>query len=148
MHPIRRQKLLKLVMPVMVFGLVISLVLYALRQNISLFYTPTQVIAGEAPRARLIHVGGRVVPGSVVRGNDLAVQFKLTDTNRELMVEYHGFLPDLFREDQGIVTEGEILENGVFKASQVLAKHDENYMSLEVKDALEKGKAAREKAAT
>jgi cytochrome c-type biogenesis protein CcmE len=148
MHPVRRQKLFKLVVPVMLLGLVTSLVLYALRQNISLFYTPTQVLAGEAPKTRLIHVGGRVVPGSVVRGQDLAVQFKLTDTNRELTVAFHGFLPDLFREGQGIVTEGEVLENGEFKASRVLAKHDENYMSPEVKEALEKGKAARKKALT
>ena len=146
MHPVRRQKLLKLVVPVMVLGLVVSLVLYALGQNISLFYTPTQVFAGEAPKARLIHLGGRVVPGSVVRGDDFKVQFKLTDTNQEVTVDYKGFLPDLFREDQGIVTEGELLENGQFKATRVLAKHDENYMSPEVKEALEKGKAARKKA--
>ena len=148
MHPVRRQKLLKLVMPVMVLGLVVSLVLYALGQNISLFYTPTQVCAGEAPKARLIHLGGRVVPGSVVRGDDFNVQFKLTDTNQEVTVDYKGFLPDLFREDQGIVTEGELVENGQFVATRVLAKHDENYMSPEVKEALEKGKAARKKALT
>lgn len=146
MHPVRRKKLMKLIAPVIVLGLVVSLVLYALRQNISLFYTPTQIFAGEAPKARLIHVGGRVVPGSVIRGEDFNIQFKLTDTNQEVMVEYKGFLPDLFREGQGIVTEGELLNNGRFKASQVLAKHDENYMSPEVKEALEKGKAARKKA--
>ena len=146
MHPVRRKKLLKLMLPVMVLGLVVSLVLYALGQNVSLFYTPTQVFAGEAPKARQIHLGGRVVSGSVVRGDDFKVQFKLTDTNREVTVDYKGFLPDLFREDQGIVTEGELLESGHFKATRVLAKHDENYMSPEVKEALEKGKAARKKA--
>lgn len=146
MHPVRRKKLLKLMIPVMVLGLVVSLVLYALGQNISLFYTPTQVFSGEAPKARLIHLGGRVVPGSVVRGDDFNVQFKLTDTNQEVTVDYKGFLPDLFREGQGIVTEGELLENGQFKATRVLAKHDENYMSPEVKEALEKGKAAHKKA--
>ncbi|MDF1683161.1 MAG: cytochrome c maturation protein CcmE [Legionellaceae bacterium] len=146
MHPVRRKKLTKLMIPVMVLGLVMSLVLYALRQNISLFYTPTQISLGEAPKARLIHVGGRVVPGSVIRADDLGVKFKLTDTNQDVVVEYKGILPDLFREGQGIVTEGELLNNGIFKATQVLAKHDENYMSPEVKDALEKGKAARKKA--
>jgi len=148
MHPVRRQKLLILVVPVMVFGLVISLVMYALRQNISLFYTPTQLLAGEAPKTRLIHVGGRVVPGSVVRGDNLAVQFKLTDTNQDVIVSYNGLLPDLFREGQGIVTEGEVLDDGRFKATRVFAKHDENYMSPEVKEALEQGKAAREKVVT
>ena len=148
MHPVRKQKLFKLVVPVMVFGLVVSLVLYALRQNVSLFYTPTQVFSGEVPKARLIHVGGRVVPGSVVRGASLAIQFKLTDTNQDITVAYDGLLPDLFREGQGIVTEGEVLENGQFKATRVLAKHDENYMSPEVKQALEQGRAAREKATT
>lgn len=146
MHPVRRKKLIKLITPVIVLGFVVSLVLYALRQNISLFYTPTQIFAGEAPKARLIHVGGRVVSGSVVRGQDLDVQFKLTDTNQDVMVEYKGLLPDLFREGQGIVTEGELLANGRFKATHVLAKHDENYMSPEVKEALEKGKTARQKA--
>ncbi len=146
MHPVRRKKLVKLMMPVMVLGLVMSLVLYALRQNISLFYTPTQIFAGEAPKARLIHVGGRVVPGSVVRGDGLSIKFKLTDTNQDVVVEYTGLLPDLFSEGQGIVTEGELLDSGLFKATQVLAKHDENYMSPEVKEALEKGQAARKKA--
>jgi cytochrome c-type biogenesis protein CcmE len=145
-HPVRRKKLIKFMLPVMVIGLVVGLVLYALGQNISLFYTPTQVLSGEAPKARLIHLGGRVVPGSVVRGDDFKVQFKLTDTNQDVTVDYKGFLPDLFREGQGIVTEGELLDNGIFKATQVLAKHDENYMSPEVKEALEKGQAARKKA--
>lgn len=146
MHPVRRKKLTKLIIPVMVLSLVMSLVLYALRQNISLFYTPTQISLGEVPKARLIHVGGRVLPGSVVRGEGLSVQFKLTDTNQDVVVAYKGLLPDLFREGQGIVTEGELLESGVFQATQVLAKHDENYMSPEVKEALEKGQAARKKA--
>lgn len=145
MHPVRRKKLIKLIAPIIVLGLVVSLVLYALRQNISLFYTPTQIFAGEAPKARLIHLGGRVVPGSVVRGENFSVRFKLTDTNQDVMVEYQGFLPDLFREGQGIVTEGKLLDNGRFKATQVLAKHDENYMSPEVKEALKKGQAARKK---
>ena len=146
MHPVRRQKLFKIMVPVVVLAVVVGLILYALGQNISLFYTPTQVFAGEAPKGRLIHLGGRVVKGSVIRGEQFNVQFKLTDTNQDVIVTYKGFLPDLFREDQGIVTEGELLENGHFKASRVLAKHDENYMSPEVKEALKKGEAERKKA--
>lgn len=148
MHPVRRKKLFKLILPVMVVGVVVSLVLYALGQNINLFYTPTQVFSGDAPKARLIHLGGLVVPGSVVRGDNFKIQFKITDTHQEVTVDYTGFLPDLFRENQGIVTEGELLESGVFKATRVLAKHDENYRSPEVKEALEKGRAAHKKALT
>jgi cytochrome c-type biogenesis protein CcmE len=147
MHVLRRKNLVKLAVPVVVLAVVLSLVLYALRQNISLFYTPTDVLAGKPAKGVLIRMGGRVVSGSVVRGDGLNVQFDLTDMHRTVRVYYNDLLPDLFREEQSLVVEGERLDDGTFKARQVLAKHDENYMPPEVKDALERGARAQQKAA-
>jgi cytochrome c-type biogenesis protein CcmE len=116
-----------------------TLVLYALRQNISLFYTPTQVALGEAPLHHAIRVGGMVEKGSIVRAaKGLEVQFKITDFKKTITVTYQGILPDLFREGQGIVAEGQVTDTLYFRASQVLAKHDANYMPPEVKAALAK----------
>lgn len=123
------------------FGLVLTsvvlLVLYALRQNISLFYSPTQVVLGEAPLHRSIRIGGMVVPGSIIRrSTDLLIHFKLTDYQHTIDVTYRGILPDLFREGQGIVAQGFLMSQHRVRATQVLAKHDENYMPKEVKEAL------------
>lgn len=116
-----------------------GLVLYALRQNISLFYTPTQVVKGEAPVQHPIRVGGMVEKGSIIRAHKgLEVQFKITDFDKTITLSYTGILPDLFREGQGIVAEGEVIDNLHFRATQVLAKHDANYMPPEVKAALAK----------
>lgn len=112
-------------------------VLYALRQNISLFYTPTQIVSGEAPYEKRIRIGGMVVKDSVQRQiGHLSVQFQLTDYEQTVTVFYQGILPDLFREGQGIVAQGKLSESGVFQAIQVLAKHDENYMPPEVQQSL------------
>jgi cytochrome c-type biogenesis protein CcmE len=146
MHPVRRKKLFKVVIPVCLLAMVVALVMYALRQNISLFYTPTEVLAGVAPKALNIRMGGRVVKGSVIRGNDLNIQFELTDMNQNILVNYRGLLPDLFREGQGLVVEGSVLENGQFKAQRVLAKHDENYMPPEAREALARGEKAQKEA--
>ncbi len=146
MHPVRQKKLIKLLIPMLVLSAVVALVMYALRQNISLFYTPTEVLQGEVPKAAHIRMGGQVVEGSVVRGKDLEVQFKLTDTNQEILVSYRGLLPDLFREGQGLVVDGMLAEPGHFKADRVLAKHDENYMPPEAREALVKGAAAQKEA--
>lgn len=119
-------------------AIAIGLVLYALRQNINLFFTPTQIAAGEAPIGRDIRAGGLVVNGSVERSTDsLYVEFVITDTAEQVKVAYNGILPDLFREGQGIVAEGQLDSNGIVQASQVLAKHDENYMPPEVQEAIE-----------
>lgn len=116
-----------------------ALVLYALRQNISLFYTPTQVATGQAPVNHPIRVGGMVEKGSIIRAaQGLEVQFKITDFEKTITVTYQGILPDLFREGQGIVAEGQLTDTHLFRASQVLAKHDANYMPPEVKAALAK----------
>ena len=146
MHPVRRKKLFKVVIPVCLLAMVVALVMYALRQNISLFYTPTEVLAGVAPKALNIRMGGRVVKGSVIRGNDLNIQFELTDMNQNILVNYRGLLPDLFREGQGLVVEGSVLDSGQFKAQRVLAKHDENYMPPEAREALARGEKAQKEA--
>ena len=139
MNPVRKRRLLLLFFIVSVLSLVTGLVLYALGQNISLFYTPTQIAEGEAPRKQTIRLGGMVVKGSILRAkNDLSVQFKLTDYKQTVTVNYRGILPDLFREEQGIVALGELRDNQHFNAKEVLAKHDANYMPPEVKDALAK----------
>ena len=144
MNPVRQRKLRMLVLILFVLAVAFALVLYALRQNISLFYSPTQVVMGEAPRNHAIRVGGMVVPGSIIRSaHDLSVQFKITDYQHTIVVHYKKILPDLFREGQGIVAEGELQNGQQFNASEVLAKHDEKYMPPEVKDALSKAKKAQ-----
>jgi cytochrome c-type biogenesis protein CcmE len=141
MHPLRKRKLTLILLILCVGSLALGLVLFALRQNISLFYTPTQIHAGEAPLNRLIRVGGMVKKGSVLRGqNGLEVQFRVQDLSHHLIIHYQGILPDLFREGQGVVAEGTLIDNKHFQALRVLAKHDENYMPPEVRSALEKAK--------
>jgi len=116
----------------------VLLVLFAMKDSIVFFNSPTDLTEKHiAPGAR-IRLGGLVEPGSVVRGDNLAVRFEVTDGNRAVGVTYQGILPDLFREGQGIVAEGALDRAGVFRADNVLAKHDENYMPKEVADALKK----------
>jgi cytochrome c-type biogenesis protein CcmE len=139
MTPPRRQRLILILILLVGTAIAITLVLLALRENISLFFTPTEVHAGEAPQDANFRLGGMVVKGSVHRpGDGLTVRFDLTDTAEIVTVQYQGILPDLFSEGQGIVTQGRLLTDGTFQAEQVLAKHDENYMPPEVEDALEK----------
>ena len=139
MNPARKRKLIMILFFMSILAIASGLVLYALRQNISLFYTPTQVVAGEAPLAHPVRVGGMVEKNSIIRAKEgLEVQFKITDFNKTITVTYKGILPDLFREGQGIVAEGEVIDSQHFRASQVLAKHDANYMPPEVKAALAK----------
>lgn len=139
MNPARKRKLLLILFIASILTVVTGLVLYALRQNISLFYTPTQIVEGEAAKNQSIRLGGMVVNGSILRSkDDLSVEFKLTDYKQTVTVSYRGILPDLFREGQGIVALGELSDNQHFIAKEVLAKHDANYMPREVKDALAK----------
>ena len=120
-------------------GVAVSLALSALQENINLFYTPTQIAAGEAPEGTRIRAGGLVEAGSVTRSSDsLTVSFRVTDNNETVTISYQGILPDLFREGQGIVALGRVNAQGVLVADEVLAKHDENYMPPEVTQALEK----------
>jgi cytochrome c-type biogenesis protein CcmE len=121
-----------------VLALAAVLVLTALRDSVVFFNSPTDVVEKNiAPGAR-IRLGGLVKPGTLERGENLAVRFEVTDGNRGVPVAYRGVLPDLFREGQGIVAEGALDQAGLFKADAVLAKHDENYMPKEVADALKK----------
>jgi cytochrome c-type biogenesis protein CcmE len=131
-------------------GVAIGLVLYALKDNVSLYFTPTQVANKEAPLGRSFRIGGLVVNHSLKRENDgLTVHFVVTDTAKSMPVVFKGILPDLFKEGKGVVAEGKLESDGVFHADQVLAKHDENYMPPEAKEALaEAQKAKAAKAAT
>ena len=134
-----RQKRLAIVLFIAVgISVGIGLTVYALRQNLNMFYTPTQVAAGEVPPGREIRVGGMVKEGSEwYAANSTEMGFVVTDYARDVPITYDGRLPDLFREGQGIVVEGLIDQSGAFQASRVIAKHDENYMSPEVKAALD-----------
>lgn len=128
---------------VMLLGIsaAVALAVTAFRENMLYFFSPSQVMAGEAPTTRSIRLGGMVTKGSVQRASDsLLIKFSVTDYKHTIPVEYTGILPDLFREGQGIVAIGKLQTNGTFLADEVLAKHDENYMPPEVADALEKAK--------
>lgn len=138
MKPHRRKKLGIILFITAGLGTAIGLSLYALSNNIDLFFTPTQVAAGEVTPGQRIRVGGMVKEGSVSHSQEqLEVSFIATDYNNDVQIQYAGILPDLFREGQGIVAEGSMRNDGIFQASRVLAKHDENYMSVEVKAALD-----------
>ena len=142
MHPKRKQRLIVALVIVVLSSMTIGLITYALRGNITLFYAPSQVAAGEAPIDRQIRVGGMVVEGSVQRASDrLETRFDVTDFVHSITVTYDGILPDLFAEGEGVVATGKLGSNGVVTASEVLAKHDENYMPPEVAEALEKASA-------
>jgi cytochrome c-type biogenesis protein CcmE len=145
----RRQKTLAFIVAgVAGLGIAVGLVLYALRGNVSLYYTPTQVFDKKAPEGQTFRIGGLVVDHSLKRARDgLTVHFHVTDTDKSMPVVYKGILPDLFKEGKGVVAEGKLESDGVFHASQVLAKHDENYMPPEAKEALAEAKKAKAKEA-
>jgi cytochrome c-type biogenesis protein CcmE len=131
---------------VAVVGAATALVLNAFQSNLVFFYTPTQIDAKEAPSGRTFRLGGLVVEGSVKR-DGVKVAFAVTDTAKTVPVQFSGILPDLFKEGKGVVAQGQ-LENGVFQAKEVLAKHDENYMPPEAAEALKNAAIANQKAAT
>ena len=138
MHPVRKQRLYLVLFVVVFSSAAVGLVSYALRGNINLFFPPAEVAAGKAPVGQPIRIGGMVVDGSVKRSPDsLKVAFEVTDFEASVPVEYEGILPDLFDEGQGAVASGVLGSDGVLRATEVLAKHDENYMPPEVADALE-----------
>ena len=125
------------------FGVAAALVLNAFQSNLVFFFTPTQVEAGEAPKGRAFRVGGLVQPGSVKRDSDgLTIRFAITDTAKTIPVTYSGILPDLFREGKGVVAQGRISPDGSFRAEEVLAKHDENYMPPEAAHAVDQAQKA------
>ena len=128
-------------------GVAAAFVLAAFQENLVFFFTPSQVAANEVPQGRAFRVGGMVTPGSVKRQADgVTVQFVVTDTAKNITVVYRGLLPDLFREGKGVVTQGKLGADGVFQASEVLAKHDENYMPPAAADAIKQAQSVNEKA--
>ena len=137
MHPVRRQRLGVVLIVVIFSSLAIGLVMYAMRGNINLFYPPSEVVDGIAPQGKAIRVGGMVQDKSVQRSADsLQVKFVITDFQASVEVIYDGILPDLFGEGQGVVVQGLLGSDGKFTASEVLAKHDENYMPPEIAESL------------
>jgi cytochrome c-type biogenesis protein CcmE len=134
----RQKRLAFIVGGLALVGAAAGLVLYALKDNVSLYFTPTQVANHEAPQGRNFRIGGLVEPGSVKReGDGLTVHFRVTDNVQGMDVVYKGILPDLFKEGKGIVAQGKLEEGNLFRADEVLAKHDENYMPPEAKAALD-----------
>jgi cytochrome c-type biogenesis protein CcmE len=122
-------------------GVAVMLVLQAFQSNLVFFFSPSQIAANEAPRDRAFRIGGLVEEGSIKRdGQSLTVQFVVTDMAQRVPVTYTGLLPDLFKEGKGVVAQGKLGTDGVFRAEQVLAKHDENYMPPEAAEALEKAR--------
>jgi cytochrome c-type biogenesis protein CcmE len=139
----RHKRLAAIGVGVVALGVVAALVLTAFQENLVFFFTPSEVAANKAPQGRTFRIGGMVEKGSVRRQADgVTVQFVVTDTAKTLPVVYKGALPDLFREGKGVVAQGQIGADGVFRASEVLAKHDENYMPPEAKLAVEKAHEA------
>jgi cytochrome c-type biogenesis protein CcmE len=137
MHPLRRQRLFIVLLVIAGAAAAIGLTAYAMRENINLFFPPAKIVAGEVPAGKKIRAGGMVVKGSLQRDpNSLRVTFGITDFTATVTVAYTGILPDLFAEGQGVVASGALDAHGVFQATEILAKHDENYMPPEVKQSL------------
>ena len=138
MNALRRQRLILVILLLAGVVLAVTLVLFALRENIDHYFSPMQMAAGDAPVGQRMRGGGLVVPGSVERDNEsLKVRFRISDGDGEVTVSYEGILPDLFVEGSGVVALGVLDHDGLFTATQVLAKHDENYMPPEVQKAID-----------
>lgn len=142
MNPTRKRRLIVTLLIIAAAAVAIGLTVFALQQNMTYLYSPSEVQAGKAPQTAKFRLGGVVKDGSVKRdGKSLKVDFTVTDRFHDMQVEYTGILPDLFREGQSVITEGR-MHDGEFVADQVLAKHDETYMPKEVADAIQKAEVA------
>ena len=142
----RHKRLALIVVGLAVIGVAAALVLNAFQNNLVFFFSPTQVAAREAPTQKTFRIGGLVQQGSLKRDDDgLTVRFVVTDLSNSMPVVYKGILPDLFKEGKGVVAQGHLGADGVFRADQVLAKHDENYMPPEAADAIKNNKGVTEK---
>ncbi len=138
MHPQRKQRLIIILFMVVFSSVAVGLMAYALRENINLFYPPSKIVAGEAPIDTRIRAGGCVMPGTVARSAEsLQVSFLVTDGVAELEIHYEGILPDLFAEGEAVVVNGRLSGDGIFMASEVLAKHDETYTPPEVAESIQ-----------
>ena len=149
MQSARKQRLMVVMFIILGAAVTVGLVLVAFNEGLNVFFTPTEIAEGKAVDNRNIRIGGMVKVGSVVKDglDGTRIEFVTTDFNKDVPVAFNGVLPDLFREGQGVVAEGYIDENGVFQARQILAKHDENYMSAEVKSALDAAEKKKAEAA-
>jgi cytochrome c-type biogenesis protein CcmE len=137
--PTRKRRLIATLLILAGVGIASTIAFYSLQQNLLYFQSPSELALQPIPPGRQFRLGGLVKPGTVAReGDGLATRFVVTDGPKEVLVEYVGILPDLFREGQGVIARGSLDESGMFAATEVLAKHDENYMPPEVADALEK----------
>ncbi|MCX7187280.1 MAG: cytochrome c maturation protein CcmE [Methylophilales bacterium] len=137
----RHKRFILIAIGLILIGLAARLILNAFQSNMVFFYTPTQVQKGEVPKGTGFRIGGLVVAGSLKRQDDgLTVHFSITDTANTVPVIYKGVLPDLFKEGKGVVAQGKVDASGLFTASEVLAKHDENYMPPEAAEALKRAK--------
>ena len=133
MHPARARRLILIIIMLIGIFSAVGFAVYAFRQNLMFYFTPTEVAAGKAPAHKLFRMGGMVVKGSVIKAADsVNVRFDLTDFQHKVTVSFDDILPDLFREGQGIIAKGRLNDKGVFVAEEVLAKHDEKYMPPEV----------------
>ena len=142
----RHKRLISIMVGLLMLSAAAVLVLNAFRSNLVFFFTPTQVAEGEAPRGSAFRVGGMVKEGSLLRDSENG-HFVVTDNQKDVVVQYSGMLPDLFKEGRGVVAQGQLNLKGEFVASEVLAKHDENYMPPEAKHAIDQA-AARKAAET
>ena len=139
----RHKRLVLIAVGLLALGGAAALILNAFQSNLVFFFSPSQVAAREAPQGRSFRIGGLVQPGSLQRQTDsISVRFVVTDTAHDISVVYAGILPDLFKEGKGVVAQGHLGSDGVFRADEVLAKHDANYMPPEAADAVEKAKRA------
>ena len=140
----RHKRIAAIAVGIAALGIATALVLSAFKENLVFFFTPSQIVANEAPQGRTFRIGGMVEKGSVKRQADgVTAQFTVTDTAKSISVTYRGSLPDLFREGKGVVAQGQLGADGVFRANEVLAKHDENYMPPEAAEAVKKAQEAK-----
>lgn len=137
MTPTRKKRLMAVVLILLGVGIATALILTAFKENILFYKSPTEILKGDYPKARNFRVGGMVKKGSINKSTtSLDVEFYVTDYAKDIKVQYTGLLPDLFRDDQGMIAIGQMDKQGVFQAEEILAKHDENYMPPEVADSL------------
>jgi cytochrome c-type biogenesis protein CcmE len=141
----RYKRLILVLVAVAGVGLASVLVTQALRSNMAYFFTPTQIVNGEAPQDELMRIGGMVKEGSLKRvGDGLTAEFLITDTASDVLVRYTGILPDLFKEGQGAVARGRVIPGNIFVAEEVLAKHDEKYMPPEAAEAIKAAESLKQ----
>jgi len=146
MTPTRKKRLMTVILILLGVGIASALILTAFKENILFYKSPSEVLAGDYPKARNFRIGGMVKEGSIVKStNSLEVEFVVTDYAKDVKVKYSGLLPDLFRDDQGMIAIGQLDKDGLFQAEEILAKHDENYMPPEVAASLKDKKYYQQK---